>query len=165
MLENLHVFPQVGDYFGIITDRIHYLYPAPGAKICMGNRKVEQVALLFKRVSEAKAIEITSGVEFMFEPYLEPSFNDILNLNNQSSKLIIGRSYDDIIQLDDADLFKTLYAYNVDLKETLLACVEHANEIFQSELSDLVDKDYGIASTENAIYDFERKLSLNNQNN
>lgn len=169
--------PKIGDYFGVIED-IYCVFPHNNIKLFDDfqlsgeNDSIDRLPLLFKRIDEETAVEISTRIPFLFEPKVD--FEDISNpiekLKTYTEKFhkyrkicLVISQWDYIVPNDE---FKKVYA-NVlkndseELKTYLDYMSRKAHEVFENAVTKIIDEAHSIAMVDNAIYDIEKKYKVN----
>lgn len=171
--------PKIGDYFGVIGD-IYSVLPYNLKDImCFGyfyisdeNDSIERLPLLFKRIDEETAVEISTGIPFLFEPKMD--FEDISNpiekIKTYTEKF---HKYREIcLEIGECDYIvpndelKKVYA-NVlkndseELKTYLDYMSRKAHEAFEEKTTRILNEAHSIAMVDNVIYDIEKKHKVN----
>ena len=157
--------PKIGEYFGFVGD-INLLVPMENEitseKWFCKNKAKNTYPLLFKKISEDEAVEVTSGIKFRISKYLtdcEPI--------EESGDLSLG--IEPITYIEPTESFKKAYAKSIEdfeefknwlhekEKEAKEASTEAIRKRESAQYLDIEDA-YGLARVENAMFDLDKKV-------
>ena len=157
--------PKIGEYFGFVGD-INLLVPLENEitseKWFCKNKAKNTYPLLFKKISEDEAVEVTSGIKFRISKYLtdcEPI--------EESVDLSLG--IEPITYIEPTESFKKAYAKSIEdfeefknwlhekEKEAKEASTEAIRKRESAQYLDIEDA-YGLARVENAMFDLDKKV-------
>lgn len=158
--------PKIGEYFGYVRD-LYFLVPknidVDSNMIEFTRERIEnKYPLLFRRISETEALEVTTGVKVKMNPFSKFSarFNEI----DAFAQLCI----DDMVCLELTERYKRIYGeattdFNV-FNKWLHEQESDALKTYKKELEicekDQILKVYDVARVENALFDLDKKLDL-----
>ena len=156
--------PKIGEYFGFVGD-INLLVPMENEitseKWFCKNKAKNNYPLLFKKISEDEAVEVTSGIKFRISKYLtdcEPI--------EESVDLLLG--IEPITYIEPTESFKKAYAKSTEdfeefknwlhekEKEAKEASTEAIRKRESAQYLD-IEEAYDIARVENAMFDLDKK--------
>ena len=158
--------PEIGKYFGYVRD----LYSLVPKNIDVDNNMIEfarerienKYPLLFKRISETEALEVTTGVKVKMNPFSK--FSARYENGDANAQLCI----DDTVCLELTERYKRIYgeattdfnAFNKWLHEQESDALKTYKKELEICEKDQILKVYDVARVENALFDLDKRLDL-----
>lgn len=163
--------PEIGDYFGVISNDINSIIPdfSENGISFIGTvlNSEDTIPLLFKRIDEKTAVEVSTGIPVIFEICLGDEYNlinkDFIEDFHIYRQICLEISDCDYIIPNDE--FKKAYASVIkngskELKKYLDSRLTKAYNLFENKVTNHLEESYLIAIVDNLIYDIENKYKV-----